>query len=60
MNNLKFGDKVTVIAIDDLPEEVVTFIEDAGNGCFIAETEHGGTDEIPYGQIKFLVEYARV
>lgn len=56
MNELKFGDKVTVIAIDDLPEEVVTFIEDAGNGCFIAETESGGTDEIPYAQIKQVKE----
>lgn len=59
MNNLKFGDKVTVIAIDDLPEEVVIFVEDARNGCFIAETTNG-TEEIPYAQIKYLAEDARV
>ena len=58
MKNLKFGDKVVVCAIDDLPEEVVTFVEDSGNGCFVAETAHGGMDEIPYAQIIYHGETA--
>lgn len=52
MNTLNFGDKVTLVAVDDLPQEDVIFVEDAGNGCFIAEYPCGCTEEVPYAQIK--------
>jgi hypothetical protein len=54
--HLKFGDKLVLKSVDDIPEENVIFVEDyVGTGCFIAEAVDGERFDVPYAQIKVVV-----